>query len=367
MHEREIPGGSMELQVNRTDFHQTRVVDEPPAALEPGQARLAIGRFAFTANNITYVAMGDFMRYWDFFPAESPWGIPPVWGFADVVESRHDEVAVGTRVFGFLPLATELVITVGKVDAGGFTDGATHRAELAAVYNRYALADPAVEVGSVGEDRQMVLYPLFVTSFLVDDFLEDNDDFGAERVIVSSASSKTALGVAQRASQRDGLQVVGLTSPANAEFVRGLGVYDVVLGYDELDQLPVGTAVYVDVTGSGAVRAAVHEHYGEDLRHDMILGGTHWDQMGSSPGEMPGPRPAFFFAPSQVAKRNVEWGAEGLDRRLQDAWAEYADWAADWVDFHHSEGPEAATAVYLEVLDNRSDPRVGHIVTLASS
>ena len=41
-----------------------------------------------------------------FFPAESGWGRVPVWGFADVVGSRHQALAEGVRVFGYLPMST---------------------------------------------------------------------------------------------------------------------------------------------------------------------------------------------------------------------------------------------------------------------
>lgn len=354
----------MDLHVNRTNFHETRVVDLPPSPLEDGHARLHIDSFALTANNITYVAIGEMMKYWDFFPAEEPWGRVPVWGFADVVESRHDDVAVGTRVYGFLPMSEELVIDVGKVDAHGLVDAAAHRAPMAAVYNHYSFTDPAIAPGSAGEDRQMVLYPLFVTSFLVDDYLGDNDYFGAERVVVSSASAKTALGVAHQASRRDGIEVVGLTSRGNMDFVTGLGVYDRVVAYDDVDQLPAGTAVYVDVTGSATVRAGVHERYRDELRHDMILGGTHWDEMGGAGADLPGPAPTFFFAPSQIAKRNSEWGPDEFDRQLSEAWREYSTWAADWIDLHHDGGPEAVTNTYLALLDNQVSPTVGHILSM---
>lgn len=30
--------------------------------------------------------MGDAVRYWEFFPADEPWGQIPVWGFAELVE-----------------------------------------------------------------------------------------------------------------------------------------------------------------------------------------------------------------------------------------------------------------------------------------
>ena len=58
----------------------------------------------------------------------------------------------------------------------------------------------------------------------------------ADAVVVLSASSKTAIGFAQRASERGVASVVGLTSPPNAEFVRSVGWYDQVVTYDDIDR-----------------------------------------------------------------------------------------------------------------------------------
>lgn len=356
----------MDLQVNRTDLHQTRCVDLPQAPLEPNQARLRIERFGLSANNITYAVIGDMLQYWDFFPASDGWGRIPVWGYAEVTESCHEELTAGRRVFGFLPMSTELVVTAGKVDQSGFADVAAHRAPMAGAYNRYQFADPAVAAGSVDEDRRMLLYPLFFTSFLVDDFLADNHDLGASVLVISSASAKTALGVARQAGARDGLRVAGLTSPSNVAFTESLGVYDLVLPYGSEADLPDGTAVYVDVSGSDAVRAAVHARYGDDLRHDMILGGTHWSEIGGGRADLPGPKPSFFFAPSQIAKSAQESGPAALDGKLDAAWRAYATWAGDWLEFEHASGADALAATYLQLLDNRADPAIGHILSLTA-
>ncbi len=355
----------MDLIVNRADLHETRIVNLPAPALQPGQARLSIERFGLSANNITYAVIGDMLQYWDFFPAEAGWGRIPVWGYAEVVESTDATLAVGQRVFGFLPMSSELVVNVGRADAGGFTDVSAHRAPMAGAYNRYLFVAPTEQAGSADEDRRMLLYPLFFTSFLADDFLGDNDYFGASVLVISSASSKTGLGIARQAARREGLTVVGLTAPGNIDFTESIGVYDLVVAYGDEGHLPEGRAVYVDVSGSAAVRAGVHHRYGDDLTYDMMLGGTHWDDMGGA-SDLPGPKPAFFFAPGQISKRSEDWGQAKLDATIGAAWADYAPWAASWIEFQHDSGPDAVAATYLELLDNKATPSVGHILTLTA-
>jgi len=47
-----------------------------------------------------------------------------------------------------------------------------------------------------------LLRPLFITSYVVDDWLWDNALFGAHAVVVSSPSSKTAFGLAFLLTER---------------------------------------------------------------------------------------------------------------------------------------------------------------------
>ena len=211
----------------------------------------------------------------------------------------------------------------------------------------------------------MLLRPLFSTSYLIDDFLEDSAFFAADTIILSSASSKTASALAFLLGRRDGVDVVGLTSPRSVEFTRSLGVYDHLVGYDELDSLPQGRAVYVDMAGDSAVREAVHGHYRDELAHSAVVGATHHDSMGALPDSLPGARPTFFFAPDRVGKRVSDWGREGFEQRLADAWHPYLEWTAGWLEVIHGRGPEALERAYLDLLDGRIDPAKAHVLSPA--
>ncbi len=339
------------------------------APLADAQVRVRIDRFALTANNITYAAFGDAMNYWQFFPTgEAGWGTIPVWGFGEVIESRHAEVAVSERLYGYWPMADNVVLQPDRIRPDGFSDGAAHRSELHPVYNRYlrCAADPFYVADN--EDIQALLRPLFTTSWLIDDFMADNAFFGADTLLLSSASSKTAYGTAFQLSQRDGINVVGLTSPGNKVFCESLGCYDRVLGYDELDQIASDTrCVYIDFAGDAAFRLAVHSRFGE-LRYSCSVGGTHIEQLGGAKN-LPGPRATLFFAPAQSKKRSDEWGAAVLGERLLAGWRAFitqvTDPAAPWLVADHHHGAEAAQAAYVEVLAGRSHPRVGHILSMA--
>jgi hypothetical protein len=354
----------MFLEVDRHDLHRTRLIDDPPAPADSPQARLRVDRFGLTSNNVTYAAFGDALQYWNFFPAADEWGRVPVWGFADVVESDTADLPVDSRVYGYFPMGDELVVQVGRADERGFGDASPHRQAMAGAYNRYVLTthDPIYKPET--EAQHMVLWPLFFTSFVIDDFFADNDMFGAANVVVSSASSKTAIGAAFLLNARGNLNVIGATSASNADFVASLGCYGSVVTYDAMDALPDGHAVYVDIAGNLDVRGAVHGHYGDALQYSMVVGSTHWDHQAEAAPVAAGPEPQFFFAPTQIAKRTKEWGQATLDERVSAAWASYAGWTDGWLTFEHCDGPDAVEAVFARLVDGDVDPRVGYVCSM---
>jgi hypothetical protein len=52
-------------------------------------------------------------------------------------------------------------------------------------------------------------------------------------------------------------------------------------------------------------------------------------------------------------------GRDGLDARLGEAWARYADWVEGWIESRHI-GP-AEVERYLELLDGHAAPDVGFV------
>src|SRR5215813_9739150 len=180
---------AVDFLVRRDDLRTTRFAAPAPDRLDPadGQVLLRVDEFAFTANNITYAVAGDLLSYWKFFPAEPGWGRVPVWGYADAVASRCAGVREGARYYGYYPMSTHLVVEPANAGAAGFVDGAEHRKPMAGAYNQYRASSDPRDVR--GEQAQMLLQPLFVTAFLIDDFLAQSRFFGARIAVLSSASS----------------------------------------------------------------------------------------------------------------------------------------------------------------------------------
>jgi Protein of unknown function (DUF2855) len=356
--------------VKRDDLRQCRVAESETPELEPGQALLRVDSFGLTANNITYAVMGEAMSYWNFFPAGDGWGRVPMWGFAEVERSEAEGVEVGTRVYGYLPPSSYLAVTPASVEESGFVDGSPHRAELPSAYHRYVATDRDPFYRADTEAIQMLLRPLFFTSFLIDDQLADEGLTGSGPIVLASASSKTAIAAAFMLAQRDGVELVGLTSARNAEFVADLGIYNRTVTYGEIGSLERGPAAFVDFAGDGSVRQAVHSHYGDELVHSMAVGVTHWEDFGSggeetgAAGELPGPRPVLFFAPTRVTKRAADWGRAGLEQRVADAWHPFCEWTGGWLKTIPGQGFDAVQSAYLDVLEGRVSPKTAHVISL---
>ncbi|MDX6638427.1 MAG: hypothetical protein QOJ01_1938 [Solirubrobacterales bacterium] len=355
-----------DLLVRRDDLRETRIAETPRPNIEDGQALLRVDRFGLTANNVTYAVFGEAMSYWSFFPAEVGWGRVPVWGFADVEESLHPDVDVDGRVYGYLPPSSYVVVTPGDADARGFVDASAHRKPLPSAYQRYLLSDEDPFYSAATEDLQMLLRPLFFTSFLLADDLLDGGLDGARTVVISSASSKTAIGTAfVLAEQGSGeVEVIGLTSARSIDFVEGLDTYDRVVAYEDVGSITAGSAAYVDISGDGAIRRAVHAHFGEALRASVAVGATAWEELGAGEGERPGPTPRFFFAPDRVTKRSADWGRAGLEERVAGSWQPFVEWVATWLEVESADGFGAVQKTYLDLLENRVGPRVAHVFSV---
>jgi len=204
-------------------------------------------------------------------------------------------------------MSTRFILEPGSVSDLSLFDTSAHRAASHPWYNRYHRtgADPVSAAGF--GDLQPVLWALFMTGWeIANDFVE-NDNHGASSLLVASASSKTAFSLAHSLAAADtGIEIVGLTSEANAELVHGFGCYDTVLTYGSLD-LPAigGPAAFVDMAGNAALATEGHPAY-----HD----------------------------------------------RFARAWAGFGAWASSLLEVRVEAGPAAIRTAYLDALTAGTKP-----------
>lgn len=353
--------------VDKSDLNQqTFEYPDSPVGLIEGQIRLAVDKFALTANNVTYAAFGDVIGYWQFFPcADNKFGRVPVWGFADVTESRNSDVNVGERFYGFLPISTELIASPVAISKSGFVDGAAHRQDLPSIYNQYTAVSGDPSYNQALEAQQMILRPLFMTSFLIEDFLAENNNFAAERVILSSASSKTAIGLAYQVAHAEKrvAELVGLTSAANKEFVNSLGLYDTVIGYDEIESLDAHRpSVLVDFAGNSDVIGRLHAHIGDYLKYSCLVGASHWDAGSTSTNSL-SPKPVWFFAPDQFQRRVAEIGASEVLMNFATSWRGFVSATDEWMNVVELNGEASIQRTFSQLLSGTAPPSDAYILS----
>lgn len=365
-----------ELQIKKTDLTETRIVEagNSPADfdLAEGDILVKVDTFAFTANNITYGAMGDQIGYWQFFPAadneSGDWGILPVWGFADVVTSNCSEVPVGDRFYGYFPPASYLKMTPTSVGPARFIDGSAHRAALPPGYNMYrrVLVEPGYD--RAGDSERSLLYPLHLTSYCLWDALQDKNWYGAEQILILSASSKTSIGLAYAiAADEDAPTCIGITSARNKDLVESLGLYDNCTVYDEIEGLDASKpTVIVDMSGNRPLLGKLHKHLADNMKHCINVGLTHWEEFGNEEGsaDIIMERSEFFFAPGHIQKRMSDWGPAEFNNRSGRFLAETAAKSRSWLKVLPLSGLEGLSGKFADICEGRVKPDEGVIVNM---
>ena len=265
--------------VNKTNISQTKYLNNPTPELADGEVLFKIEKYAFTTNNITYAVVGHKIRYWEFFPTENPFGIVPVWGFAKVIESKNEAVEEGEQFYGYFPMSTFLKVNPVKISPFGFTDGVKHRQDLPPIYNYYTNTKNDPSHNPKTENFQPIIRPLFTTSFLNYQFLKETDFYEVEQIVLTSASSKTALGLAYLLNKNKathGKNVIGLTSKRNVEFVEKTGYYDETVSYDDFKEIAKENTVIVDLAGNTDLLMDLTELLGERIKFVSLIGLTDW-------------------------------------------------------------------------------------------
>ncbi len=345
-----------QFQVDKQDLSQHRIVATEDAVfsnqgLSKEGVTFEVERFAFTANNLTYFMMGEKLGYWQFFPAVSDniisneplesnannkWGVIPVWGIGKVSASSVEGVDVGSRYFGYFPPATHLHMDAIAFAQGNLIDTSAHRKALPQGYNLYRpLESDGDKTQSHRENLQMLLWPLYITSYCLWDLIDQYNAPKPKQVIVLSASSKTSLGLAY-ALKKDDYHVVGVTSGKSQEFVAGLDVYNQVVCYDNLDDIASKASIVVDMSGNSDVKQRLKTRLGDDLMRYVQVGLTHWQDAGTGDGaenteDASGNSDEFFFAPTHIQTRMAELGSSVFQAKSGTFVKEAIMWTASWL------------------------------------
>jgi len=281
--------------------------------------------------------------------------------------SNNTEIEHGERVFGYFPPANFLIVDPVKVSTSSFSDGKEHRKELPPVYNNYVRLNAENDYDKSMDDIRALLFPLHITAFCLCDALEEQSYEGASQVLIVSASSKTAIGLAQGLAETDeSPNIVGLTSSDNLQFVESLGCYDQVISYNDLESINNASSMMVDMSSNQEVLSAVQNQLKGDLLKCLTVGMTHWDKRGSANEALAKAelqdRTEFFFAPAHIQKRIRDWGHEGYAEKTNAFMAKRAEQSNDWMQIKRIKGLDNFSETYKEVVAGNINPNEGIIV-----
>jgi len=360
-----------QFQVNKKAFFKHQLVENPTinSTVKEGEILVKIDQFAYTANNITYAATGDIIRYWEFFPAlgenKDQQGVIPVWGFADVVKSNAEGVPVGDRIYGYFPPTTHLKMTPIKVQEQRFFEGSAHRASLPMGYNLYRRVNNEPDYTKALDRERSLLFPLYLTSFCLWDNLQDNHWYEAKQVVVLSASSKTSIGLGYALQADENAPTsIGVTSTRNTATVKALDIWDKVADYDQLEGIDFSQpTVIVDMSGNNEVLGKLHELLGDKMKFTLKVGLTHWSKTNPTEGII-NERSKFFFAPAHIEKRFKDWGPAIFDQKTNGFLINAAKKTRSWLVFNEINGLEALAKIHPGVCNGTRDPKEGIIIRM---
>ena len=353
------------LEFNPQDFRRLLVVNESlptEQGLAEGAVLLRVQRFGLSSNNLASALSPGLESSWPrMFAATQGQGRLPVWGYAEVVASNRAGYEPGMGFYGYFPMSRFVMLHSGQQTAGGcefdhtFFSGGGSDVSMASVEN---LSDV---------DLQILLRPLLSTGFLIAQELMESQFWHTRQIIVTCASSKTAIGLAyflQDYFLREGLsnapQIIGLTAENHLGFVRQNTHFDQALSYEQFRLLDPCDSVLVDFSGNYRIRGLLHYFLKDRLIHAYGLGSCHWQAPPT--GAQPVPDPEYFSALSFYQQRLQK--AERLNQQFQQRWGGACQAFNHWLEPKLVEGVEEVRWVYEQMLAGKARPTTGYLCQL---
>jgi len=219
---------------------------------------------------------------------------------------------------------------------------------------------------SLLEDWRLVLKEIYTMAFYMDEnLLVDTGMINS--VIISCASSKTAMALAFCLRMRDMRYVVGLTSREHLDFVRSTDLYHEVYTYDEADALPNNrTIVYMDFKCDGELRQQITLRMGTNLMYNMVLGPAVFQNRMKDQVFEKRAREVLFDESSWRERRRMvaEVTKTGRNEKLKDSFPAFVQRMRQHVKLRRASGGQAFKDMYDAVYSNSASPADAYICTL---
>ena len=198
-------------------------------------------------------------------------------------------------------------------------------------------------------------------------FLKDEKFFECDQIILTSASSKTALSLAFLLSKNkleDKKKIIGITSDKNIKFLLNIGFYDTVIAYDSLEmELNLSKLIVVDFAGNSDYLEKIHNYFGDLLKYVCLVGLADWS---SKTNFKSIPNSKFFFAPNHAEKRYRTMGVKKTTLLAEDLLKEFIMQIKHDIKLKYFNDPKELHELYLKSLKGKIDPSKGYMVQLSN-
>merc|ERR1712217_453860 len=280
---------------------------------------------------------------------------------------------MGTRLYGIVPPCKYKLQQVGGVIPAG-KNGEPAKVEISMEglpYNlrRFSELEVVEDVADVDpdwDDWKMVMKEIYTMAFYVDEnLLVDTGMINS--VIISCASSKTALALAYCLRMREMRYVVGLTSKEHIDFVKSTDLYHDVFTYDEVDPLPNNhTNVYMDFKCDGELRQKITLRMSTNLMYNMVLGPAVFQKKMKDQLFEKRAREMLFDESSWRERRRMvaEVTKTGRNEKLRYSQKAFIERIKKYIKLRHMGGPEAFKQIYDGVYSNTVPPNEAYVCTL---
>ena len=192
------------VATRRDDLKATVVLHDELAPLQAGEIRLRVDKVGLSANNLFYAQMGEapFLKFFAVYPLgeeHKDLANVPAWGVATVVESDNPDFSPGEQFRGFLHM-TNVVQMKARRTPEVFQAYGGGRDKINQAYNGFLAVDPegTSPIRGSGEksDLAMTSAPGASSGFILYELLKMHDFYGANSIVLTSASSKLSLATA---------------------------------------------------------------------------------------------------------------------------------------------------------------------------
>jgi len=247
----------------------------------------------------------------------------------------------------------------------GFSVKRTQLPEDRAVYHQYYYLNRDTFADNLTPKQEclMMLYrPLFLTSFLLEDYLTVTNK--TPQIVIASASSKTGYSLAYLLKIRNRpVKVIGLTSAKNQKFVQGLKLYDSVIPYTSITSIPQAESTYIDFSGDRKILHQVYEHLGkQNFKQSIAVGLSHWDSNVSA-SFSDSIKSEVFFAPLWLKKRSAEIGGPAFTESMKTSLGQCIIESDRWTQVIEGSGIDTVKRTYEKVLKGDYLPEDGFVLS----